>query len=153
MARFRRESYIDAPFSAVWDFHSTVDGLTALTPAAADLRIDDLRVPDGGETLVEGSEMDLSVGPIPGGPRQCFTAVIEERSETADTAYFVDIMRDGPMTTWEHTHRFVRTGEGARLIDDIEYETGLGGTIDRLFKIGLTVAFWDRHRRTREKLA
>ncbi len=152
MPNFRRESIIEAPLEDVWAFHSTIDGLTRLTPAMAGLRIDDLRVPDGGDTLVEGTEMDLSAGPIPGGPRQSFTAVIVQRYEKEEEAAFVDEMRDGPMKTWRHTHRFVQTAEETRLIDDITYETGRGAPIDRLFRVGLRAAFWDRHRRTREML-
>lgn len=153
MARFRRRSWIDAPLESVWEFHSKIEGLTALTPSLAGLEVDALRVPDGGDKLVEGSKIDLSVGPVPGGPRQRFTSVIVERTRTDTDARFVDTMQNGPMKAWRHEHRFVAVDGGTLLIDEVNYETGFGPTIDRLFTPGFAVAFWYRHRKTREKLA
>lgn len=153
MARFSRRSWIDAPLDSVWEFHSKIDGLTALTPSLAGMQVDALRIPDDGDKLVESSEIDLSVGPIPGGPRQQFTSVIVERDRSDTEATFVDEMRDGPMETWRHEHRFVAVDGGTLLIDEVNYETGFGPTIDRLVKGGFAVAFWYRHRKTREKLA
>ncbi|APE95292.1 SRPBCC family protein [Halodesulfurarchaeum formicicum] len=152
MAIFTRRSTVDAPLETVWAFHSTIDGLLELTPAVANLQVEAIRVPDGGDVLREGSEIDLSVGPIPGGPRQRFTSVIVAREELADEAYFVDEMETGPMATWRHTHRFRRVGDRTQLIDHVEYESGYGDLVDRALQPGFALAFAYRHRKTREKL-
>jgi ligand-binding SRPBCC domain-containing protein len=153
MAIFTRQTVVRAPLSEVWAFHSTIDGLLELTPALANLSVDDVRTPDGGELLLEGSEIDLSLGPIPGGPRQRWTSIIVEREETDSATFFVDEMADGPMAHWRHTHRFVALEEGTRVIDHVEYETGYGAAVDRALKPGFALAFGYRHRRTREKLS
>lgn len=152
MPRFTRRSHLPVSLDAVWEFHSTVDGLTALTPAMANLRVEDLSIPDTGPVLVEGSEMVLSAQPIPGGPRTRLRTSIVKREKTPSEAVFIDELQSGPLETWRHTHRFVASGAGTELIDDIEYRTGYGRIADAAFKLGLRLAFADRHRRTRDIL-
>lgn len=153
MARFAHRSWIDAPLESVWEFHSEIDGLTALTPGIAGLSVDSLRVPGDGTKLIEGSEIDLAVRPFPGGPGQQFTSVIVDRDRNETSARFVDEMRAGPMESGRHVHRFVAVDGGTLLVDDIEYETGFGPAIDRVLELGFAVAFRYRHRKTREILA
>jgi len=150
MSRFIRRSRIPVDLDSVWEFHSTVDGLQALTPAMANLRVEELSIPDDGTVLIEGSEMVLSARPIPGGPRTRLRTKIVKREQTPSEAVFVDELQTGPLETWRHTHRFVASGESTELIDDIEFETGYGRVVDAGFKLGLRLAFADRHRRTRE---
>jgi ligand-binding SRPBCC domain-containing protein len=153
MPTFSRRTHIKATLEDVWAFHSTVDGLTAITPSIANLVVEDLSIPGDGQTLVEGSEMVLSARPIPGGPRVRMGTKIVERSRSDGEAVFVDELQSGPLAHWRHTHRFVAEGEGTALIDRIEYRTGYGRIADAAFKLGLTLAFRDRHRRTCETLA
>lgn len=153
MATFTRRSTVEAPLSAVWEFHSTIDGLEALTPEAADLRIESLEIPGDGEELRAGSEMALSVRTFPGLPRTSLLTRIVRRERRPDAALFVDEMQAGPLERWRHTHRFEARGEETALIDEIEFETGYGGPADVLFRAGLTVAFALRHRKTRKLLS
>lgn len=152
MARFTRQSRVDAALDTVWDFHSRIEGLEALTPGWAGLRVESLDVPGGGEILEAGTEMTLSVGPIPGGPRVRFVSEIVSRERRTDEAVFVDEMRDGPFKSWRHTHRFVAANESTLLSDEIEYATGYGSTVDLALKPGFALAFAGRHRKTREIL-
>ncbi|MDZ7850671.1 MAG: SRPBCC family protein [Halodesulfurarchaeum sp.] len=152
MARFTRQSRVDADLETVWRFHSRIDGLEALTPGWAGLRVESLEVPGGGEILEAGTEMTLSVGPIPGGPRVRFVSEIVSRERTAGEAVFVDEMRDGPFESWRHTHRFVATNGGTLLRDEIDFGTGYGSTVDTALKPGFALAFAGRHRKTREML-
>lgn len=152
MARFIRKTRVSAPLDTVWAFHSTIEGLKALTPSWVGLQIEALRVPDGGEELVAGSEIDLSFEPIPSGPRQGFTSIIVDREKGTEAGSFVDEMQDGPLAKWRHTHRFVAESDETVIIDDIEYETGYGKILDRAVKLGFGVAFALRHRKTREIL-
>ena len=152
MTTFVRRSRIDSSLEDVWAFHSRIEGLKALTPSWANLRVDSLDVPDGGDQLVEGSVMELSVGPIPLVPRLGFTAEIVARERTDSRAVFVDEMVDGPLERWRHEHRFEARNGCTELIDEIEYETGYGSIVDRAFGIGLELGFAGRHRKTREIL-
>lgn len=154
MPVFNRRTRIDAPLEAVWEFHSTVDGLRDLTPRMASLRIVSIELPEeaSGDVLVSGSELQLSVQPVPLGPRISWKSVITARSAGEDEAYFIDEMRDGPMAEWRHTHTFSRAGEETVLTDRVSYRTGFGRPGDAAVSIGLTFAFAHRHRRTREIL-
>lgn len=164
MGVFQRQTRIEAPLERVWAFHSTVDGLKELTPSMANLRVEDLRIPDrdvedqlltdadGMAVLVAGTEMDLSVRPIPFGSRQRWTSVITEREAGESEAYFVDEMRDGPMPGWKHTHTFTAAGEETILNDRVVFRTPFGRPVDRIAALGMWLAFLDRHRKTREIL-
>jgi ligand-binding SRPBCC domain-containing protein len=160
MATYRRRTTIAAPLDTVWDFHSHIEGLTAVTPGWLDLRVEAIRGPDGeprdrDATLVEGTAIDLSMQPVGVGPRTGWTSRIERRESDADTAMFVDSMTGGPFAAWEHTHRFERVTEGTRLIDEVAYRLppgGLGAVASPLAVVGLDPMFRYRHRQTKRLL-
>lgn len=154
MAVFQRTTRIDAPFRQVWDFHSTIDGLRRLTPMVVDLRVEDIRLPEDetGDILVEGTEIDLSLQPVPLAPRIHWTSVITEREEGEDEAFFTDEMQDGPMEAWRHTHSFTELGGQTVINDRVVFRTPYGNAIDTAAKVGMNAAFAYRHRRTREIL-
>ena len=158
MSTYRRETYIDAPFEDVWTFHSTTDGLEALTPDFMCLEVEGVTGPDGEsdpEQLDAGSRIELSVRPFGIGPRQRMVSVITDRSREGESAMFRDVMDAGPFAEWEHTHRFFVEGDGTRLIDSIAYQLP-GGAVGRLAsplgRIGLEPMFWGRHRTTKKLL-
>ena len=83
MATYRRETWIDAPFEDVWEFHSTTDGLEALTPDFMNLEIDRVTGPDGEidpDELKAGSRIEMSMRPFGVGPRQHIVSVITDRT-------------------------------------------------------------------------
>jgi ligand-binding SRPBCC domain-containing protein len=158
MATYRRETRVDAPFEAVWAFHSTPDGLEALTPAFAHLEVTRVTGPDGEsdpDELVAGSRLELSVRPLGIGPRRDVVSTITERNREDRRGMFRDVMEGGPFSKWEHTHRFVADGDGTRIIDYVEYQLP-GGVIGRavspLAGLGLAPMFRARHRATRRYL-
>jgi ligand-binding SRPBCC domain-containing protein len=158
METFERDVRVDAPLADVWEFHSTIDGLLALTPAWANLRVDGIDWPEGdgeeNDLLVEGTRIHMSVQPFGVGPRQTWTSHITERvEELADgRAYFVDEMVDGPFPAWRHTHSFSADGDQTVARDRVEYRAPLGP----LGALGAPAVLWPmfrfRHRRTRERL-
>jgi len=155
MQTFERDVRVNAPLAAVWEFHSTIDGLLALTPEWANLRVDGVDWPDGereGDVLVEGTRIHMSVQPFGVGPRQTWTSRITERVENDDHAYFVDVMEDGPFPAWRHTHSFFADGDQTVARDEVAYRAPLGG----LGALGAPAVLWPmfhfRHRRTREVL-
>ncbi|PSQ13730.1 cyclase [Halobacteriales archaeon QS_8_69_73] len=158
MATYTRETRVLAPLDEVWLFHSTVDGLDALTPGFMNLEIREVTGPDGEtdpEVLEAGAEIDLAMRPLGVGPRQEWTSVITERTEPDDRAMFRDVMEGGPFPTWEHTHRFLADGEATVVADRVEYELP-GGAVGRaaspLGWVGFEPMFRDRHRKTKALL-
>jgi ligand-binding SRPBCC domain-containing protein len=158
MATYQRETYVDAPFDEVWAFHSTVDGLEALTPGFMNLEVSGVSGPDGEsdpEVLESGARIEMSMRPFGVGPRQRWTSVVTDRSEDDGAAMFHDVMEGGPFPTWEHTHRFFADGEGTIVSDRVEYELpggALGRVVSPLGWVGFEPMFRGRHKKTKELL-
>ena len=153
MAVYERSTVVSAPLEDVWDFHSTIDGLLALTPGWMNMRVESTRGPGGDpdpEVLETGSEIDMAVRPLGVTPRQTWTSRIVERSHDGGSAYFRDEMRDGPFARWLHTHRFESVNGGTRVVDHVEYDLGRPlGPLSRIAWPGLEAMFTYRHRRTK----
>jgi ligand-binding SRPBCC domain-containing protein len=160
MATYRRRTTIDAPLAIVWDFHSHIEGLTAVTPGWLDLRVEAIRGPNGDPVeedveLVAGTEIDLSMKPVGVGPRTGWTSRIEQRDSHDGEASFTDSMVDGPFAAWEHTHRFEAVDGGTRMVDEVNYRFppgGLGAAVSPFGVIGLEPMFRFRHRQTKRLL-
>jgi ligand-binding SRPBCC domain-containing protein len=158
MAVYHRRTRVAAPLESVWDFHSRVSGLDALTPDWMNLRVESVTGPDGDPDpgiLDPGSRIDASVRPFGVGPRQRWTSVITERDRDGATAYFVDEMEDGPFRHWEHTHRFFADGDDTVVDDRVVYALpfgALGEAVATLARVGFEPMFRFRHRRTRDLL-
>jgi ligand-binding SRPBCC domain-containing protein len=158
MATYSRLTRVAAPLSEVWEFHSRISGLEALTPDWMNLRVDSVTGPDGEPDpgiLAAGSEIDLSMRPFGVGPRQTWTSVILDRESDGDTAMFRDEMRGGPFARWVHTHRFVADGGETIVDDEVTYELpggGLGRAVSPLAVVGFEPMFRARHRATKELL-
>lgn len=158
MSTYERSVRVAAPLETVWDFHSRIGGLEALTPDWLDLRVESVRGPDGQpdlDVLAEGTEVRLSAAPLGVGPRQRWTSRITERERGDGVARFRDEMVDGPFPEWVHTHSFFADGEGTLVRDRVRYELPLGWLGRRLGplgRLGLAPMFRFRHRRTRELL-
>jgi len=158
MAVYQRRTRVAAPLSEVWDFHSRVSGLEALTPGWMNLRIEAVTGPDGEpdpEILKTGSRIDSSLRPFGVGPRQRWTSVITERERADGMAYFRDEMEGGPFSRWEHTHRFFADGDETVVDDRVVYDLPLGPASDAvgaLARVGFEPMFRYRHWRTRALL-
>ncbi|WP_254273969.1 SRPBCC family protein [Haloarcula marina] len=159
MPVFEREVRVAAPLSEVWEFHSTGDGLVALTPDWMHLRIEETRGPDGDpdpEVLDAGSVVVSSIRPFGVGPRQRWVSEIVAREEDDGEAMFRDVMTEGPFPEWEHTHRFRADGEDATIVrDHVEYELPggpLGRAVGPLGFLGMEPMFRYRHRETKALL-
>ena len=158
MARYSRRTRIRAPLDEVWAFHSTIDGLEALTPAWMGLEIESVRGPDGEENppvLVEGSEISMRSSPVEFAPPSRWISRITARHEEDGYRMFRDDMLGGAFALWIHTHEFYGDGDETVLIDTVEYELP-GGPLRRLTEpaawIGFEPMFRYRHHRTKQVL-
>ena len=158
MVTYTRETHVGAPIERVWEFHSTIEGLTAVTPEWMNLRVEGAHGPDGDldpEILEAGSTVRLSMRPFGVGPRQTWTSRIVRRDERPGAALFTDVMIDGPFETWEHTHALYADDGGTLLRDTVEFEFPvgpLGPVVDPVGLLPMELMFRYRHRRTRELL-
>ncbi|MGM0591646.1 MAG: SRPBCC family protein [Halobacteriota archaeon] len=158
MAVYRRRTRVRAPLEKVWDFHSRIDGLEALTPSWMNLRVEAIRGPSGErdpEELVGGTQIRLSMRPFGVGPRQRWVSRILDREESETAAMFRDDMVGGPFQKWVHTHRFFADGDRTVVDDRVEYELPpgeAGRMVSPLAVVGFEPMFRYRHRRTRELL-
>ncbi|MFB6255405.1 MAG: SRPBCC family protein [Haloplanus sp.] len=158
MAVYQRRTRVAAPLDEVWDFHSRVTGLEALTPGWMNLRVESVTGPDGESDpgiLETGSRIDASMRPFGVAPRQRWTSVITERERNAGSAHFRDEMEGGPFRRWEHTHRFFADGNETVVDDRVAYALpfgAVGEAASRLARVGFEPMFRFRHRRTRELL-
>ncbi|RRJ29129.1 SRPBCC family protein [Halocatena pleomorpha] len=157
MPVFTRHTHVRASLDSVWEFHSSIDGLVALTPGVANLRIERVVDADGRpadrDQLVPGTRVEASVRPFGVGPRHAWTSVIVERTEEPGARVFVDEMQDGPFPHWRHTHAFYADGPETLLRDRIEYELpATFGPLSRFGALGFEPVFRYRHRQTKEIL-
>ncbi|SEH12164.1 Ligand-binding SRPBCC domain-containing protein [Natronorubrum sediminis] len=164
MATYERQTTVDAPLEDVWQFHSRIGGLEALTPDWTGLRVEGMIGPDGNsdiDVLEAGTEISLSMRPFGIGPRQYLTSVIVDRERDGGVARFRDGMAHGPFEHWLHTHTFVAEGNGTVVRDHVEYELPYRTTpgIGRLVAaatpfswVGFEATFRYRHRLTKDLL-
>lgn len=158
MHTYERSVRVEAPFDDVWDFHSTEAGLEALTPDWTHLRIESVTGPDGEsdpEILEAGASIRASVQPFGIGPRQGWRSEITERERSDGTAFFRDVMHDGPFSHWEHTHLFYADGDDTLIRDRVEYELPVGplnAVLGPLAIVGFEPMFIYRHRETKSLL-
>ena len=157
MPRYTREIRVEAPFDDVWAFHSTIDGLEALTPSFMNLVVESVTGPDGladPDVLEAGARIDLAMQPAGITPRQRWTSVITERERDGGQGMFRDVMEDGPFPRWVHTHRFEAQDSATIVRDQLEYSLPyVGGLFGPLGNwIGFEPMFRYRHRQTRALL-
>jgi ligand-binding SRPBCC domain-containing protein len=158
MPTYRRRTRVAAPLEEVWEFHSRIDGLEALTPGFMNLSVERTTGPDGEPdpaVLEAGSRIEMTMRPFGIAPRQRWTSVITERTAGEGSAYFVDVMEAGPFPEWTHTHRFFADGDGTIVDDQVEYRLPggpLGRALGPLGRVGFEPMFRYRHRTTRELL-
>lgn len=153
---FQRTTVVDAPLDDVWAFHSTIDGLRAVTPSWSGLSIDSVVGPDGDqdpETLEVGTSIEMWVRPLGTLPGPGWTSEITRRDRDDHSARFRDVMVDGPFETWEHTHHFLAVENRTVIYDHIEFCLPPPlKPLEPIMDAGLRILFAYRHFRTRSLL-
>lgn len=148
MPVFERATLVDAPLDRVWSFHSRIEGLEALTPASAGLRVMSIDWPDEAEPplLCEGTTIRLRTW-----PGVEWISEITARHRDDEIAMFRDELVDGPLDRMRHSHWFVSLEKGTLVYDRLEYAASFH-VLSLAVKPFISIAFWDRHRRTKALL-
>jgi ligand-binding SRPBCC domain-containing protein len=113
--RYRHIFKVEAPCSAVAEFHRQASSLAAITPPPALVRIH-----QAPERLAEGDVIRFTIwmGPLP----LPWTARIEQ----VNAQGFTDRQMKGPFSGWVHRHTFVPEGEqSAHVLDEIDFHLRL----------------------------
>lgn len=107
---FRQE--LDVPVERVREFFSDVRNLKKVSPPFPRMEIgfDDPRV-------IKGSEFEMRLRFGIGS-----TALVSRIEHVEPDGSFTDTLRGGPFLRWHHTHRFLPSGEGALVLDELEFE-------------------------------
>ena len=122
MPIFNYKFDVNAPLSAVRNFHRDTSALKRLTPPPTLVQLHEI------EPLGEGSisKFTLWVGPLP----LRWTAQHQDVSEFG----FTDVQTEGPAKKWEHTHTFTPIGDGRTQIEEhieFEHKSGFWGMVTR----------------------
>ena len=140
MMRYRHRFIVEAPLSAVAEFHKDTRALRELTPPPMTVKFNHI------EPLAEGSIADFTMRAGPMGMR--WVAV---HSDVTDENGFVDTQEKGPFRSWRHHHKFRAIDEQTtEVIDEIEAE--YGNAISRLMWLNLPILFAYRARQTKKAL-
>lgn len=136
---------VDAPLSAVADFHHSTDILKRLTPPPMFVQIHEFGAMREGMV----ARFTLWLGPIPLRWRA--------RHENVGPNGFTDVQEEGPLATWRHTHTFsAESPTRSRVHEHIDYthRPGLPGLFTRLLfsQAGLTGLFTYRRLVTQRAL-
>jgi ligand-binding SRPBCC domain-containing protein len=108
--RFEHRFRVEAPLSAVAEFHSRSASMPAITPPPVIVKVHSAPA-----RLGSGDEMDFTLwaGPVP----VRWVAAIEDASPDG----FTDCQVRGPFARWQHRHRFLRVDEGTTdVVDQVE---------------------------------
>ena len=147
--RFTRESSIEAPAGAVYDWHMRPGAFERLAPPWQAVRV----LARIGEVDTSGYRVTVSV---PVGPIRL--RWVAEHYGVIPGSEFRDVQIRGPFRSWEHHHRFRPANEGTSVLEDaIEYTLPLGrvGSLvaGRAIERDLDRLFRYRHDTTRDDIA
>jgi ligand-binding SRPBCC domain-containing protein len=121
--QFTTSTHIRATPERVFAFHELPDALRRLTPPW-----EKMRVVQAAPSLRPGSRAIVAVRVAP---------LVWIRTESLHTVYeppllFEDEQVKGPFGRWHHRHRIVPEGDGARLVDEVDFDAPLGA-LGRIF--------------------
>lgn len=123
LRRFRSEQWLPRPLEQVFPFFANALNLQRLTPPWLEFEV----LTPGPIEMREGALIDYRLR-VRGMPLRWRSRI----SLWDPPRAFVDDQVRGPYRRWHHVHRFERSGEGTRVIDEVEYAVWGGPLIDRL---------------------
>lgn len=142
MLRLIFETVISAPPQKLWEFHSSVEALTRLSPPGTKVEVigEELAVKNG---AVHRLRIRRGILPLR------WDALI---SEVIPGRQFRDTALKSPFKSWTHLHEFLDHPEGALLRDTVEFSFHIQ-SLEGFLKMDIESMFAHRHRVTKELLA
>jgi ligand-binding SRPBCC domain-containing protein len=118
MYQLKRTHFIKANLDTCWEFFSSPDNLSKITPKYMGFEV----LTDGTDTMYEGLMIEYRVRPLFNLPMKWITEI----THVKDQNYFVDEQRKGPYTIWHHEHHFKEVPGGVEMTDIVSYELPFG---------------------------
>ena len=119
MHQFKTEQYLPIAQSKAWEFFSSPQNLSLITPPEMDFRIlTSLKTAE----IFEGMKIDYTVKPL-------WDITVHWQTEIIKVEYqkcFIDRQTKGPYKKWEHTHTFTVANGGVLMKDEVNYQLPLG---------------------------
>lgn len=117
--QFYAEQKIPADIDSVWDFISSPENLSRITPEYMGF---DITTKYLSEKMYPGMVITYKVSPLLGIKMTWVTEITHVREKE----YFVDEQRYGPYTMWHHEHKVFPIEGGTLMTDLITYQTPFG---------------------------
>lgn len=133
MSTFNTTFVVDAPVSIVSEFHKDSSVLKKLTPPPSFVQIISM------DPLAEGSETWLKFwfGPFP-------VRWLAKHEQVDLNTGFTDIMVEGPLLSWKHTHRYTAISPCATRMDEhivFQHRPGIRSLWTRLIYNSISLRF------------
>ena len=128
MGKLFRKTIIKTDMETCWDFFSSPDNLSKITPPEMDFVIKKF----DHKKMYEGQQIGYTVKPLIGIPVKWLTEI---KSVTKNRE-FVDFQEKGPYKLWHHRHLFKEIPEGIEMTDIVHYKAPfgiLGKLMEKLF--------------------
>ena len=116
---YKTEQLLTIDSKISWDFFSSAENLALITPPGMDFRI--LTSLEGRE-IYEGMQIDYTVKPLFGLKFHWKTEICKVNK----SLLFIDRQLKGPYKLWEHTHTFIKKGNGMLVKDEVKYQLPFG---------------------------
>ena len=116
----RRKQLIKSDLSTLWEFMSSPQNLSKITPPYMGFNI--LSDPKDLIAMYPGQIIEYHVSPIMGFKLHWVTEI----THVKDLEYFVDEQRFGPYSFWHHKHFLKETEEGVWMMDVVHYKLKWG---------------------------
>lgn len=124
---FHREQHIQGDLHEIWDFFSTPENLSLITPPELGFKI---LQKDSSDRIFSGMKIHYTVRPLAGIPLRWITCI----KDVDPYKSFTDVQEKGPYAFWEHKHVFIAEENGVLMKDLITYRlpfSWLGGWIQK----------------------
>ncbi len=115
----RQKQFLPISIQDAWDFFSSPENLSKITPAKMNFRI----VHNSGSgKIYAGQIIRYKVNILP----FCSVNWMTEITHVQEPFYFVDDQRFGPYALWHHQHHFKEVPGGIEMSDEINYAVPYG---------------------------
>ena len=118
VSKIEREQWINIPIERAWEYFSSPNNLSEITPKEMGFIIKN----NPPEEMYEGLMIEYAVKPLFSIPMKWITEI----KYVHDQSYFVDEQRKGPYKMWHHEHHFKAVDGGVEVTDIVSYELPLG---------------------------